>query len=298
MRKKVVDGSELGKRLKKHISNNKDVSLAVAYWGKNTVADLGLHKVENLRILCNLDHGVTNPAVIKELIDHGAEVRMHERIHAKIGFMDNLSFLGSSNMSMNGLCGGHEESNIIFYSCYNPIQKRFENLWKNSDPVTPTTLKKATRHWNKRNKLESKVAQMLQFKNSVVLTYLEASEEDEVVLQDASKRVGKEFDVFWDWSRVPCDVPLLCFFENVGGGKSSTFSWDGFWKRPSTIEDKVYDGNEFQVVQKMRKKANKDDIKIIKTAIMKASKAGKLPAPKKGEYGARRFPFHYLFPFI
>ena len=300
MRKKVIDGCELRKRLKKHISNNKDVSLAVAYWGRNTIDDLGLHEVDNLRIVCNLDHGVTIPSVIKELMDHGADVRMHKRIHAKIGYMDTLSFLGSSNMSMNGLCGGNDESNIIFDGCYKSIQEKFENLWENSGPVTPQALRKAGRDWNEKKNV-GKVARMLQFGNSIVLTYFEPNEEEDIVLQDASKRVERQFrrgyDVFMGWPEVQCDVPLLCFVENKRDGKSSTFSFDDLWKRPSSIEDQEYDGNVFQVVRKIRK-VNKDDIKILEAAVRKASKAGKLPAPKENEQEARRFPFHYLFPYI
>ena len=82
----------------------------------------GLHEVEKLRIVCNLDHGATNPSVIKELIHHGADVRMHKQVHAKTCYMDSLSFLGSSSMSKNGLSlpssGEHEEVNMVFDGCY------------------------------------------------------------------------------------------------------------------------------------------------------------------------------------
>ena len=191
--------------LKKHISKNKDVSLAVAYWGQNTVDELGLREVEKLRIICNLDHGGTNPAVIKDLMRY-ANVRMHKQVHAKIGYMDSLSFLGSSNMSENGLSsplsGGHEEANMVFDGCYKGVQEKFEILWNGSDDVTRQALAKARRDWdwNYNNRVK-KLARMFQFKDAYVLTFEETDEEDDKILDDANARAENEFgnryDVFW-----------------------------------------------------------------------------------------------------
>ena len=303
MQKKVVDGFELKKLLKKHISKNKDVSLAVAYWGQNTVDELGLREVEKLRIICNLDHGGTNPAVIKDLMRY-ANVRMHKQVHAKIGYMDSLSFLGSSNMSENGLSsplsGGHEEANMVFDGCYKGVQEKFEILWNGSDDVTRQALAKARRDWdwNNNNRVK-KLARMFQFKDAYVLTFEETDEEDDKILDDANARAENEFgnryDVFWGWPEIPHDVSLLCFQETEREGKLNNFSWDDFWRRESKIEDQEYDGNIFQIVRKIRG-VGEDDTKVLEAALRKALKAGKLP--DKDCDGARCFPFHCLFPHI
>ena len=301
MQKKVVDGFELKKLLKKHISNNKDVSLAVAYWGQNIVGELGLREVEKLRIICNLDHGGTNPAVIKDLMRY-ANVRMYKQVHAKIGCMDSLSFLGSSNMSENGLSsplsGGHEEANMVFDGCYKGVQEKFEILWNGSDDVTPQALAKAGRDWNNNNRAK-KIARMFQFNDAYVLTYGETDEEGGKILDDARARAENEFgnrcDVFWGWPQIPHDVSLLCFYETEREGKLSNFSWDDLWRRDSKNEDQEYNGNIFQIVRKMRG-VSEDDIKALKKALRKALKVGKLP--DKDCDGARCFPFHYLFPHI
>ena len=71
---------------------------------------------------------------------HGADVRMHKQVHAKNGYMDSLSFLGSSSMSRNGLSlsssGEHEEANMVFDGCYKGIQEKFKNFWNDSNNVT------------------------------------------------------------------------------------------------------------------------------------------------------------------
>jgi hypothetical protein len=53
----------------------------------------------NIRIICNLDMGGTNPQVIEILINGGAVIRQHERLHAKIYIGKYEAILTSANAS-------------------------------------------------------------------------------------------------------------------------------------------------------------------------------------------------------
>lgn len=100
-----VNGHELSLQLAVALKNAKTVRLAVAFWGRGAADKLGLqdNSVVRTQVVCNLVSGGTNPNEIRTLLSRGVDVKQLDDLHAKLGVIDDLSFLGSSNMSTNGL---------------------------------------------------------------------------------------------------------------------------------------------------------------------------------------------------
>ena len=149
-----VDGPKLSQRLFTALRDAMDVRLAVAFWGAGAAETLGIHVGvgARFRVVCNLSSGGTNPHEIRELLKRGVEVRQLNDLHAKIGVVDDLSFLGSSNMSTNGLGGeytrtGWREANIVYQNARPEIASRFDDFWRIGTEITEADLKKAKAAW-------------------------------------------------------------------------------------------------------------------------------------------------------
>lgn len=150
----IVTGPALIERLSAEISTDSDIRLAVAFWGVGAAKALGLTKGRKTRVICNLMSGGTNPSEIKTLQGLGIDVRKHPTLHAKIGIVGaGLSFVGSSNMSANGLGlegreqSGWEEANVVFDHVDNDLNVRFESLWGDATPITKSDLEAAQERW-------------------------------------------------------------------------------------------------------------------------------------------------------
>ena len=118
---KLITGSELSELLANTVASDQRVQMAVAFWGAGAMQGLKLENHPNAQLICNLTSGGTNPHEIRKLMKAGISVRMHNRLHAKVGIVgDQFSFVGSSNMSANGLgfegseTAFWEEANIVF----------------------------------------------------------------------------------------------------------------------------------------------------------------------------------------
>ncbi len=93
----LLTGPELSERLKTEIRNKKKPKLAVAFWGQGAGEKLEIPK--GAKIVCNLTSGGTNPNEIRALIKQGVNVKQHNSLHAKIGYVGgDFSFVGSSNV--------------------------------------------------------------------------------------------------------------------------------------------------------------------------------------------------------
>ena len=154
-----IDGPELSRQLANALKNAKTARLAVAFWGLGATERLGLqHKAGvKLQIVCNLLSGGTNPHEIRTLLSSGVDVRQLNDLHAKIGVIDKLSFLGSSNMSTNGLGdegdeAGWREANVIYNHERREIYEMFEGFWENSSKIEEVDLDKAALAWAARRR--------------------------------------------------------------------------------------------------------------------------------------------------
>lgn len=151
-----VNGPKLSRQLADALRNAKTARLAVAFWGNGAADKLGIQDKSGVRIqiVCNLLTGGTNPDEIRTLISRGADVRQLNDLHAKLGVIDGLSFLGSSNMSINGLGaeGAWREANVIYNRARPEIVELFKHFWDNATEIKEADLQAAAVAWSARGR--------------------------------------------------------------------------------------------------------------------------------------------------
>ncbi|MCA1338028.1 phospholipase D family protein [Pseudooceanicola marinus] len=153
----VLDGPQLAERIRKEIGARENAKFAVAFWGNGAAEALGIGASTKMKAVCNLMSGGTNPDEIRGLLEQGAEVRQLNDLHAKIGVVGDLSFLGSSNMSSNGLGGeeqpwGWREANVVYDEVVPEILGMFEDYWARASEIKEADLAMADRLWSARRK--------------------------------------------------------------------------------------------------------------------------------------------------
>lgn len=220
---KFVDGPELMQALRKAYKREPAARLAVAYWGDGAAYNLGLSG-DAIRLTCNLMGGGTNPEEIERLIENGVQVRHHIGLHAKLGIVGDVSFLGSSNMSANGLGteGARDEwaeANILYGSERAEIAEMFETLWDESREVTADDLALAKRRWTLRREAAKEADRIVlrpepladalrtrpkDFENAYFAVFDELTDPEEIEMVDlgdaeAQRRHGPYCEVYWDW---------------------------------------------------------------------------------------------------
>jgi len=85
------------------INDSQSVRVAVAFWGEHS-DELFNDQGKQIRIICNLLSGGTNPVPIQNLLRRpNLEIRRLETLHAKVILGDQSAIIGSANLSTNGL---------------------------------------------------------------------------------------------------------------------------------------------------------------------------------------------------
>ncbi|MGE3757738.1 MAG: phospholipase D family protein [Pseudobdellovibrionaceae bacterium] len=148
MRRKIVEA----------LKSANSAKLAVAYWGEGAVKNLGLEKFDtrDLRIVCNLLSGGTNPNVINELQKH-AQVRHCTNLHAKVYLTGSAAIVSSSNASTNGLGSEGDNANQLIeagvlaedQTLLTVIDSWFEKVWEEAKEIKNVDLNEAKRSWEK-----------------------------------------------------------------------------------------------------------------------------------------------------
>lgn len=132
------------------------VRLAVAFWGAG--ADYRLRGP--CRIVCDLDSGACNPAIIRTLRmrDNCVVLKLSD-FHAKVVIGSGGAVVSSANMSTNGLgAEGADVSGTIeagyFVEAKLPDYKKivgwFEDIWQQASVITELELAIAQERWNSR----------------------------------------------------------------------------------------------------------------------------------------------------
>lgn len=227
-----LDGSDLLKRLSLEVRKEQSVDLAVAFWGAGAAKSLELQKGTGARIICNLMSGGTNPREISTLRECGVEVRQLNNLHAKIGVVGDISFVGSSNMSANGLgaegsAANWLEANVVYDRNRPEIAEMFEKYWLESDAISESDLEAAKVAWAERQRANAaqsakqgvrglvdvlrtspEVLDALNVRMVVYDTVTDAEELD--VLKNAedhaSDLYGQTFSVYWNWPSLASDA--------------------------------------------------------------------------------------------
>lgn len=282
----LVDGPKLLRQLKLAFKEGRKADLAVAFWGKGAATKLGLKEIafgkSDVRIVCNLAHAGTNPEAIEELRSLGIEVRQHDTLHAKLGVVGEMQFVGSSNMSTNGLgdegesLDGWEEANIVFRDKHTDIQARFDALWDLAKEINPDDIRLATERWDelkRRNALRKiqKKAKENQSWNLVdeilnpesplhkigiyVATHRSLEPSDEKTRRAALASLQKHqhgvpqavyphIDVYMNWPGIQKKATLIDFEKR----KNGDLVYGGCWLRSEDFDDRRIEGNTYQIV--------------------------------------------------
>lgn len=275
---KFISSKNYEATVKGLLKTSKDVRAAVAFWG------LGAEKTfrdatGSLRVICNLESGATNPAVIRQLLDAKAKVRTWHRLHAKVLIGDNgQAIVGSANMSANGLslegaeCRSWDEAAV---TCVDATEIAsmiawFEGLWRRATTVDEAALAQVEETWRIRraNRPPPTVrrSQSLAFPFGfsredvrdrpwfIAMWREKPSPEAERAAKRAAKSqslvLGTDVDFYEDWPALPeGNAVLIDLRYGARGGVTS----DGLWGRIFDEEFTYNDGRvgSVQIVKQL-----------------------------------------------
>lgn len=160
---KFFDGSHLGQKICAELSRAKKIRVAVAYWGKDAIKNLGLEKLRrrDVKIICDLESGASNPCEVKQLqkIFGRENILSCPRLHAKVWLTDRCAIIGSSNASTNGLAFEREELKGLIEANVITDDKDIlgeinswidETVMTKSKKIEPEDIRKAEKLWKSR----------------------------------------------------------------------------------------------------------------------------------------------------
>lgn len=152
-----VFGDEYTRLVRELVSASSSVDVAVAFLGAD--AERLLSNSMDGRVICNLESGATNPAVVKALRDNRSfEVRTLSSLHAKVILSAGRVLTGSANISANGL--GLESAEVarwheagIFSEDPSVVETAgawFDDLWQKAVGIRDEDLLTAEMRWRAR----------------------------------------------------------------------------------------------------------------------------------------------------
>ncbi|MCB1469152.1 MAG: phospholipase D family protein [Rhizobiaceae bacterium] len=320
-----INGSKLKQRLRAALSVGHDADFAVAFWGEGAAVELGIKsdrevKVDRkVRIVCNLLTGGTNPKEIRTLLECGAEVRQLNDLHAKIGVVGGMSFMGSSNMSKNGLGAvgndaNWQEANVVYRKARPEIQQMFEKFWDTATSIEEADLQAAGVAWARRQKANRQIAgrqedrslidvlrkepALLDALNVRMVVYDAVTDEEELtIVNDGNERArelyGQAFEAYWHWESIEKQAQTAYLLDYYRSPRSGELQGGTLYRR-NTFEfpDFTLNRRKFQVVYKIKNIAEitygPEDKKEVRKAFLQYVSNG-----ERGEQGNKRF---YNFP--
>jgi len=139
------------------LATNDCLNLAVAFWGHGAERHFKKQNYEQVRIVCNLTMGGTNPGTVRKLIERfsGENVRQLDTLHAKVLIGDDQVIVSSANISTNGVGSDAETPATWREAGYRkPVteteQKWFEEIFATSRVITEDDLAQAEETWKAR----------------------------------------------------------------------------------------------------------------------------------------------------
>ena len=240
---KFLDGPQLANEIKTSLASASKAHFAVAFWGDGAAETLGINSSNGSRIhvVCNLLSGGTNPKEIRQLQNFGVKIRQLNDLHAKVGVVGGFSFLGSSNMSSNGLGDegsetGWQEANVAYSRERPEIVAIIESYWEKASEIKEADLEKAELAWSTRKKGNAaskaqiaslSIVEMLRTQPGVLddlnvrmVAYEKMTDPEELAALDAANRQAKDsygsaFEVFCGWDSLVTEASqsyLVDFF--------------------------------------------------------------------------------------
>jgi hypothetical protein len=224
--------------------NDGPLDIAVAFWGEGAIQQLGLDQGDrSYRVILDLDSGGTNPKVVAELLDlRPSLIRVANRLHAKAFIGASEVLVGSANASANGLGGeGTEATRWTELGLLTRDPKLvaeakawFARLWRDSEEITPTRLRKAFDAWRSRqrirpreitkskaNILDAARSNRNAFKNRGIYVVVDVTFYSETAIKKIDKiqqETGSEPYCWEGWKKMPLDSWFISFSDYVGEG--------------------------------------------------------------------------------
>ncbi|WP_421345983.1 phospholipase D family protein [Aeromonas veronii] len=246
--------------------SSQNLSLAVAFWGNGAEKLFDDWQGGNLKILCNLSNGGTNPHTVRQLMAlQGAEVRQANDLHAKVMLGESAALIGSANFSANGLgyegseCSGWQEAGVRIDapSQLASIRTWFDRMWEvnRGNTISDQDLLNAQVNWNKKRTAipEANVgARLLEqslsaIKGRPIYLAIYRCSASEKALQDfesvkekvqqAGGRTQGALDFFEDWpdegnNSLPKDGQIICVYSGTKG----SVRVENIWKRAPALD--------------------------------------------------------------
>jgi hypothetical protein len=124
------------------ICRSQRLYIAVAFWGKGAEKTIGRIGKRDVKIICNLASGGTNPDIIEALSNEwpNRHIKQNDRLHAKVWIGDDEIVITSANASTNGLGLEGREAHWIEAGVRmkerQDIIEWFNAQWKQSRQIT------------------------------------------------------------------------------------------------------------------------------------------------------------------
>lgn len=289
MTTEFISGDDNTKAIKEIFKTKEMLKCAVAFWGEKAWELLKDSKQE-IRIICNLESGATNPFLIERLRGEKKNIRIRTQhnLHAKVYFTGNQAIVGSSNTSANGLsledeeAAGYIEASVITSDkkIIDSINSWFEELWENAYEIDKNLLQEAIEKWkNRRNNRPHR--KNTQIKSHSLLDALRenpenfkgrrvffafyhkriSKEANEAYLQAEEEYSETEITAYENWDRLPEDAYLINIYYDL----KNRFEFEGIYKTDSPHTTKIFkyiNGGEGSIILAFKKDAIKIDSTI------------------------------------
>ncbi|WPN30449.1 phospholipase D family protein [Pseudomonas sp. P5_109] len=239
------------------VENSQQLAIAVAFWGEGSEALFDQWQGKDLRIICNLASGGTNPLVIRRLQRlENVELRNLENLHAKVIRGNNGAIVGSANFSSNGLGLEGSESRHwleagVFTDEVTQIQSIdawYEEVWDKAFEIDEKALCAAEKDWQARRnerpahkgdiRFINAPSEALKDRHIYLAVYWENSTEvaDAALaeVQETFKLTEQQrrqaFDCFEDWpdgqeNSLPIDRTIIVVYYGSSGAIKVQNAW-------------------------------------------------------------------------
>lgn len=234
MTKLIEDQSELVKWVN---DQDGDLDLAVAFWGHDASAFLGLGKTRRrVRIVLEISQGATNIKEVRKLLKMPqVEVKSYERLHAKAYISADEVIIGSANASAGGLGivgfeNKHWKELGIQTRSREVIQRAkswFEELWLAAEQINSSELDRIEKlqkvrakltppmDWKAKDIFDSFKHHLEEWKDhNIWITVItsELSDEQEAILEERQKLQPEvEVYAYAEWPSIPKDAMIISF---------------------------------------------------------------------------------------
>ena len=263
---KLLTGPELAKAIREAYRERREAHLAIAFIGNGAGAYLARKEsLDGVEIVCNLAMGGTNPEAVRALMERGARVYAHDTLHAKCGVVgDALAFVGSSNLSANGLGleGGDQERwaelNAVFRGKgkRKEVRTRFDAFRRDAGYLAerPELLDAAEAAWRERQEalqaLRGRPARHKTLWDAMledpewfadgcyVAVYPTLGEDEERAfdkgVEEMDAALDGDYEYYWDWEGLPEDGRMIDFRKPPRG----RLGFDGYCRRTPDLRDR------------------------------------------------------------